>query len=99
MLVRNASPSWPMCFMDLMFSLSGPCELLFLLCFIASWTRVVVIYLYCICCSANGSACLVCCVFDILCELVGETIRNVFGCGCYFVDEKRVNLTAHQRIF
>ena len=25
-----------------MFSLSGPCELLFLLCFIASWTRVVV---------------------------------------------------------
>ena len=25
-----------------MFSLSGPCELLFLLCFIASWTLVVV---------------------------------------------------------
>ena len=35
MLVRNASPRGPMC---LMFSLSGPCELLFLLCFIASWT-------------------------------------------------------------
>ena len=30
MLVRNAR--------YLMFSLSGPCELLFLLCFIASWT-------------------------------------------------------------
>ena len=38
MLVRNASPGGPMCFMCLMFSLSGPCELLFLLCFIASWT-------------------------------------------------------------
>ena len=36
MLVRNASPKGPMCFMCLMFSLSGPCELLFLLCFIAS---------------------------------------------------------------
>ena len=38
MLVRNASPREPMCFRCLMFSLSGPCELLFLLCFIASWT-------------------------------------------------------------
>ena len=26
-----------------------------------------------------------CCVFDSVCELFGETIRNVFGCGCYFV--------------
>ena len=33
MLVRNASPRGPMCFRCLMFSLSGPCELLFLLCF------------------------------------------------------------------
>ena len=38
MLVRNASPRGPMCFRCLMFSLSGPDELLFLLCFIASWT-------------------------------------------------------------
>ena len=38
MLVSNASPRGPMCFRCLMFSLSGPCELLFLLCFIASWT-------------------------------------------------------------
>ena len=38
MLVRNASPREPMCFRCLMFSISGPCELLFLLCFIASWT-------------------------------------------------------------
>ena len=38
MLVRNTSPRGPMCFRCLMFSLSGPCELLFFLCFIASWT-------------------------------------------------------------
>ena len=29
-LVRNASPRWPMCFRCLIFNLSGPCELLFL---------------------------------------------------------------------
>ena len=38
MLVRNASPRGPMCFRCLTVNLSGPCELLFLLCFIASWT-------------------------------------------------------------
>ena len=38
MLVRNASPRGPMCFRCLMFNLSGPCELLCLLCFITSWT-------------------------------------------------------------
>ena len=38
MLVRNTSPRWPMCFRCLMLNLSGPCESLFLLCFIASWT-------------------------------------------------------------
>ena len=37
MLMRNAIPRGPMCFRCLMFNLSGPCELLFLLCFIASW--------------------------------------------------------------
>ena len=37
-LVRNASPRGLMCFRCLIFNLSGPCELLFLLCFIASWT-------------------------------------------------------------
>ena len=71
-----------------MFSLSGYCELLFFRCFIASWTRVVVrcnvISLYCMCCSIGGSVYLVCCVF---CELFGETICNMFGCGCYFVVE------------
>ena len=38
MLVRNASPRGSMCFRCLMFNLAGPCELLFLLCFIASLT-------------------------------------------------------------
>ena len=38
MLVRTTSPRGPMCFRCLMFNLSGPCELLFLLGFIASWT-------------------------------------------------------------
>ena len=38
MLVRNASPRGPMWFRWLMFSLSRPCELLLLLCCIASWT-------------------------------------------------------------
>ena len=37
-LMRNTSSGGPMCFRCLMFSLSGPCELLSLLCFIASWT-------------------------------------------------------------
>ena len=41
-LVRNTSPRGPMCFRCLIFNLSGPCELLFLLCFIASWTWEVV---------------------------------------------------------
>ena len=34
MLERNASPRGPFCFRYLMFNLSGPCELLFLRCFI-----------------------------------------------------------------
>ena len=38
MVVRNASPRGPMCFRCLIFSLSGPCELLFLLYCIASCT-------------------------------------------------------------
>ena len=38
MLVRNVSSRGPMCFRCLMFNLPGPCELLFLLCYIASWT-------------------------------------------------------------
>ena len=32
--------------------------------------------------------CVVCCVFNSVCESFGETIRNMFGCGCYFVVER-----------
>ena len=47
MLVRNANPRGHMCFMCLIFNLSGPCELLFSLCFLASWTwDVVSVMLY-----------------------------------------------------
>ena len=46
-----------------------------------------VVSLYVVCCSVNVSVCFVCCVFDNVCELFGETIRNVFGCSCYFVVE------------
>ena len=92
MLVRNTSPRRPMCFRCLMFILSGPCELLFLLCFIASWTCVVVsvmsypcilcvdliVYLFVLC---------VACLTGFVNCLVGETISNMFWCGCYFVVE------------
>ena len=52
--VRNASPRGPMCFRCLVFSLSGPCELFFKICFITSWTSdVVSLMLYpCILCVA-----------------------------------------------
>ena len=47
----------------------------------------VMLYPCILCCSVNRSVCLVCCVFDCICELFGETIRNMFGCGCCFVVE------------
>ena len=37
-ILIKASPRGTMCFRCLMFSLSGPSKLLFLLCFTASWT-------------------------------------------------------------
>ena len=37
------------------------------------------IYLYFMCWSVNGSVFLVCCVFDVVCELFGETIRKYVG--------------------
>ena len=35
---------------------------------------------YVLCCPVNGYVCFVCCRFDSVCELFGETIRNMFGC-------------------
>ena len=90
-LVRNASPGGPMCFRCLIFNLSGPCELLFLLFFDSLLdlrsSECNVVSLYVVCCSVNVSVCFVCCVLDSVCELFGETIRNVCGCSCYFVVE------------
>ena len=48
MLVRKVSPRGPMCFGCLMLRFSGPTELLFLLCSIASWTWVVVRVIVCL---------------------------------------------------
>ena len=88
-LVRNASPRGPMCFRCLMFSLSGPCDF-FVVDFLILDLRSAecnVVSLYVLCCSVNGSVCFVCCVFDSVCELYDETIRNMFGYVCYFVVE------------
>ena len=87
-LVRNASPRVPIYFRCLMFSLSGPCEFfltLFYCLLDLTCGECDVVSLYVMCCSVNGSVNPVCCVFDSVCELYGETIRNMFGCGCYFV--------------
>ena len=40
-----------------------------------------VIDMYFMCCSVNGSVCLVCCVFDSVCELFGE----IYGSYMMFV--------------
>ena len=71
MLVRNASPSVPMCFRFLIFSLSGPCELFFFALFscilgMRSGECDVVSYDHVLCCSVNVSVCFVCCVLDIV---------------------------------
>ena len=73
-----------------MFCLSEPCELLFLRFFFLfdlSCGESNVISVYVLCCSVNRSASFVCYVSDSVCELLGETLRNMFRCGCYFVVE------------
>ena len=68
-LVRYASPSGPMCLRCLMLTLLGPVELLFLLCFIAAWTCVVVSVMLVVCSlSVFLSMCLVFGVFDCVGE-------------------------------
>ena len=82
MLMRNASPRGPMCFRWLMFSLLGHCELLFLPfyclldlscgeCDVISLCLLMDLFVLCVACLA---------VFD-------ESVRNMFGCVCYFVVE------------
>ena len=83
------SPRGPMCFRCLIFNLSGPCELFFITLFYSLLdlrsSECDVVSLYVVCCSVNVFVSFMCCMFDSVCELFGETIRNVFGCSCYFV--------------
>ena len=44
-----------------------------------------VISLYFMCCSVNGSVCLVCCILTVFVNYL--VIRNICWCGCYFVVE------------
>ena len=70
MFVRYASPSGPMCLRCLMLTLSGPVELLFLLCFIATWTCAVLCWL-----AAVLSMFLSMCLF-VLCVLCLTVLVN-----------------------
>ena len=61
-------------FRSLTFSLSGPCELLFLLCFIVPWNGVVVsVFILCVALLMNLFVLCVACL-----TVFGETIRNIF---------------------
>ena len=75
-LVRYASPSGPICLKCLMLTLSGPVELLFLLCFIATWTCVVVSVIVVECFPINVSACF---MFDCVCEFFVECVCYLCG--------------------
>ena len=80
MLVRYASPSGPLCLRYLMVTLSGPVELLFLLCFIATWTCVVVSILLVVCSLSVLSMCLF--VLCVLClTVLVNCLLNVFAIG------------------
>ena len=82
MLVRYASPSGPMCLRCLMLTLSGPVELLFLLCFIATWTCAVVSVMLVVCSlSVFLSMCLffLCFMFDCVGELFVECVCYMCG--------------------
>ena len=72
MLVRYASPSGPMCLRCLMLTLSGPVGLLFLLCFIATWTCAVVSVMLVVC---SFSVFLSMCLF-VLCILRLTVLMN-----------------------
>ena len=80
-----------MCFRCLIFSLSGPRELLFLLCCIAFWICVVVsVMLYpCMFCVALSMDLFVVCVvcLTVFVNYFGETIITMCVWGCYFVVE------------
>ena len=76
MLVRYASPSGPMCLRCLMLTLSGPVELLFLLCFIAAWTCVVVSVMLVVC---SLSVFLSMCLFFVCLTVLVNCLLNAFS--------------------
>ena len=90
-LVSNASPIGPMCLGACYLICQDPVNCYFFTLFYSLLdlrsSECDVVFLYVVCCSVNVSVCFVYCVFDSVCELFGETIRNVFGCSCYFVVE------------
>ena len=81
MLIRYASPSGPMCLRCLMLTLSGTVELLFLRCFIATWTCVVVsvMLVVCSCVPIYVSVCYVCFMFDCIDELFVKSVCYLCG--------------------
>ena len=76
--VRYVSPSGPKCFMLI---LSGPVELLLLLCLIASWTCLVVscVGMDCSRWTRISMSLSVCCV---LCSIVLMMLNEFAVCGC-----------------
>ena len=73
--MRYASPSVLMCFRCLIFTLLGRVELLFLLCFIASCTGVVVsVIVHCSLCVFLSICPFVCFVFDCVGKLFVEYV-------------------------
>ena len=80
MLVRYASPNGPMCLRCLMLTLLCPVEFLFLICFIAAWTCVVVSVMLVVC---SLSVFLSMCLF-VLCVLCFDSVGELFvECVCY----------------
>ena len=79
MLVWYVSNSSPVCLRCLMLTLSDPVELLFLLCFIATWTYVVVSVMLVVCSLCFPINVSVCFVFDCVGELFVECICYLCG--------------------
>ena len=73
-----------MCFRYLMFSLSGPCELLFLLCFIASWScgecNVISLYFLCVALLMDLFVWCVVCLTVFVISVVVILLLNVWNC-------------------
>ena len=86
MLARNVSPRGYMCFSCLMYSLLGPCELLFLLCFIASCGECNIISLYFLYCSVNGSVCLMFACLTVFVNCLVKQFAMFLGVVCCWID-------------